>query len=231
MTPVFRSAEEILSAMSPVLSREMVNDRAAFNIEAMDPLSLTFNTESGFRYAFDPGSVSVAFNHRIMAKASSAGPPTMELISRAAPYTVLLKAVSERLIEAVELLKTIEPRILKRIGIVSVTQIELEDAPPGIVELFKELGKPLGGVVDNFNINITTVIDRNSRHIDRCAHALTLPEQPETLATLTFDWMRTIVNPSAAHKSAITDILKNGERDALAYFERLAEGGLSDAGE
>ncbi len=228
LTPNFQAAEQILSSLSSVLNREVENERAAFTIETMDPFNLTFNTESGFRYSFEPGSISVAFNHRIRAKASSAGPPTMELISRAAPYTDLLELVSGRLIEVLDILQIPSARKMTRVGVVSVTQVDLEDAPPGIVEILHQIGMPLGGQVENFNTSITTKISDDEKSTVRCAHNLTLPEKPETLVTLHLDWMRTFKTPSSASKSNASDALKNAQLDALAYFEKFAEGGLSD---
>lgn len=228
--PSFRPSEEILAAMSTVLNREMTDDRPAFQIEALEPFNLTFNTDSGFRYTFDHANASVAFNHRIRAKAASAGPPTMELISQAAPFTELLEEVIERLIEAVDLIANNKTRHIKRVGIVSLTQVTLEDAPPGIIDLFEQIGAPLGGQVKNFSANITTEMARSETAFERCAHTLTLPEPPDTLITLQLDWQRTSLQPARTSKNHVTELLHSSKRDALSYFERVAEGGLSDGG-
>lgn len=228
--PNFRPAEEILAAMSPVLNREMTDERPAFQVESIEPFNLVFNTESGYRYTFDQANASVAFNHRIRAKAASAGPPTMELISQAAPFTELLEKVIERLIEAVDLLAINKTRTIKRVGIVSVTQVTLADAPPGIIDLFGQIGSPLGGQVRNFSANVTTEVSRSDTSFERCAHTLTLPEPPDTLITLQLDWQRTHLTPTRADKSHVVEVLNSGKRDALSYFERVAEGGLNDVG-
>ncbi len=229
--PSFRPSEEYLAAMSPVLNRELDKDRPAFSVESMDPFQLVFNTESGFRYTFDQSNVSVAFNHRIRAKAASAGPPTMELISQAEPFTELLETVTNRLLEAVDILSGVSPRRVKRIGIVSLTQVVLEDAPPGIVDLFDQVARPLGGGAETFNISMTTRLKEDAKTIEKCTHTLTLPEPPETLVTLQLDWQRTFLKTFGSNKSAVADALSSGKREALAYFERVAEGGLYDRGD
>ncbi len=226
--PVFRPSEEYLAALSPILSREVDGDRPAFDVEGIEPFKLVFNTESGFRYTVDHSNASVAFNHRIRAKAGNAGPPIMELISQAAPYTDLLQTVTDRLIEAVDLLSHNRPRRVKRIGIVTLTQVALEDSPPGIIELFDQVAEPFGGGAVSFSVNMTTLINENEKTLDRCVHSLTLPEPPETLTTLQLDWQRTFAGSFGATKSAMAEALRNGTRDALAYFERVAEGGLND---
>lgn len=229
--PNYRPSEEYLAAMSSVLNRELDKDRAAFSVESMDPFQLVFNTESGFRYTFDPSNVSVAFNHRIRAKAASAGPPTMELISQAAPFTELLETVAGRVLEAVELVSAGRSRQVRRIGIVSVTQVVLEDAPPGIVELFDQVALPFGGEAETFNITMTNRLGDNGKTVEKCTHTLALPEPPEKLITLQLDWQRTFANTFGASKAAIGEALHAGKRDALSYFERVAEGGLGDAAE
>jgi hypothetical protein len=227
--PLFRPAEEYLAALSPVLSRELDNDRPAFDVEGLEPFKLTLNTESGFRYTVDHSNASVAFNHRIRAKAGNAGPPTMELISRAEPYTQLLDAVTGKLLEAMELLEATRPRRIKRIGIVTLTQVVLEDAPPGIVELFENAAQPFGGNAASFSMNMTTLLGENEKTSERCVYSLTLPEPPETLVTLQLDWQRTFLGTFSGTKSALADALRTGAEDALAHFERVAEGGLNDA--
>jgi hypothetical protein len=52
--------------------------------------SISFITHDGFKYSATEAIVSVAFNHRLRYRATSAGPPVMEMLSKPMPFTKLL---------------------------------------------------------------------------------------------------------------------------------------------
>jgi len=228
LTSDFLPAEQILASLNSILNEHVDEDRGTFDVETIEPFRLIFNTDSGFRYSFDQKSAAITFNHRIRAQAASAGPPIMELISKAAPYTELLNQVKERLARAVALLPNINSRHISRVGIVSVTQVDLEDAPPGIRSLFEVLGKPLGGTVDSFNCAITTVLNKDYNYIDRCIHTFVLPEPPKKMVTVQLDWQRLFNTSQSASAKSTRQVMDAAQGEALAYFEKVAEGGLSD---
>lgn len=226
--PMFNSASEFLSHMAPVLNLEMDGDRQTFNMEAIDAFSASFVTDQGFRYAYDHSNLAITFNHRIRAEPSSGGPPTMELISRAAPYTQLLDEVAHKLEQATILLPKTSERQIRRVGIVSLTNVELDDAPPGIVDLFENVKATVGGKVSSFATTITSDISNDRAAADRCVYSLTLPEPPKKLAAVQFDWQRTFTDPRIISSKSIRDLLSEAKKAALAHFEAIAVGGLQD---
>lgn len=227
-TPSYTPAEVLLTSLKPILDRETVGERATFQIEQLEAFTAAFNTDDGYKYSVDPLSVAVIYNHRIRATAQSAGPPIMELISEPAPFTQLLQNVSDRLVELAGLLPIVKGRGIKRVGIVSQTTVQLEDAPPGIGMLFEEVGMPFGGTVDSFNVAITTRLKSSDGHVDRCIHTLSLPEDEKKLVTVQLDWQRTFDDAKSVTGSLLKTMLESAKGDALAYYERVAEGGLSD---
>lgn len=226
--PSFVPVDTILGALRPILDREVDGERLKFNIEQHEAFAVAFNTDSGFRYSVDQYTAAVTFNHRIRAKTASAGPPIMELISSPAPYTQLLENVAERLIELTHLLGAVKGKSIKRVGVVSQTTVQLEDAPPGIGQLFEEVGQPFGGSVDSFNVAITTILDKTDERVDRCIHTLGLPEDEDKLVNIQLDWQRSFLEPKNISGNLLKAIVDSAKADALAYYERVAEGGLAD---
>jgi hypothetical protein len=221
-------ADEILSKLRPILDSLYENDKPTFSVETVEVFSATITTEQGYKYTFDQDSFAVSFNHRVRAKPTSGGLPVLELLSKAAPYTELLDQVTDRLLEAIDLV-SIKGRLLRRIGIVSVTAVDMSDAPPGIVRLIDQLSSPFGGPLELLNSVTGTTLSATDNTKDRCLHTFAVPEQEDALATLQFDWQRRFLgdyDPLA--NSDIGRALKHARDDALLYFERVAEGGLSD---
>lgn len=228
-SPSFVPTEQILGSIKPILDRFMDGDRPTFSIEKVDPFSVVINSDEGYRYSFDSLSHTVAFNHRVRAKPSSAGPPTMELISKPAPYTDLLQEVKERLCKASGYTPGFKQRTLRRLGVVSLTQVELDDAPPGIQSLIADITKPFGGPLENMNLAVATSIRSDEKVADRCIHTIVVPEDESELVTLQFDWQRQYVSPITLANANVEKLVEQGLSEALSYFERVAEGGLSDA--
>lgn len=227
-TSAFIPSDAILSAFSPVLNAQVDGDRQTFTIETLEPFAAHINTESGFKYQIDPNALSVTYNHRIKASPASAGPPIMELISKPAPYTELLDDVIDMIHEAAALLPPVRGRLIKQVGVVSQTQVHLEDAPPGIISLFGEIGRPLGGEVQSFNVAITNVINRTDGYLDRCIHTLGLPDDEKKLINVLLDWQRVYTDPKTVSAPTLKNMLETAKSEALAYYERVAEGGLAD---
>jgi len=228
LTPSFIPSSATLANLTEMFNGLCTDEKPTFNIELMDPFALAFNTEPGYRYSADPMSAAVSFNHRMRAVPTSGGPPVMELISKPAPYTSLLGEVNRRLAEFVKLLPVQKGRAITRVGIVSTTNVDFDDAPPGIQEILNIIPRPLGGDFHFMNSSIGTIIKSTSHYVDRCTHSMSVPEDKSGMINLNFDWQRTFNNPVIIAGNEIDRILREAENSALAYFEKLAEGGLSD---
>ena len=151
------------------------------------------------------------------------------MISKPQPFTMLLPAVCDRLLKVVALLIDPKFRLLKQIGIVSSTMVDEEDAPPGILKFVNNITKPWGKTLDAYSFMIVAQLSQQAGRSDRCIHEITNPEDVDSLTTLKFDWQRKFVNdPSVPAIEGLTELLKDAQKDALGYFEELAEGNRFD---
>jgi hypothetical protein len=224
----FASSNSVLEAFAPILDRMVEKERAHFNIVSQEAFSVSFNTEDGFQYGIEPGKVSVGFTHSVKAKAVTGGPPIMEMLSHPLPYTQLLTEVSQKLTEAALLLSKARIRKISKVGIVSNTKIDIEEAPPGITRFVEYVGRPWKGLVDYFSHQIVAEIGESARWSDRCVHTLARPENADELLAIVFDWQRTFKSTQAINPDSLRAILTRAQADALAYFEDLAEGSRFD---
>lgn len=227
LNPSFVPAEHMLSAMAPLLSTFLDGDKPTFNIETLEAFSLVFNTDEGYKYSFDSISNTVGFNHRVRAKPSSAGPPVVEFISKPAPYTELLLEVIKRLRHAVDRIPDINQRAVRRVGIVSFTQVEIGDAPPAIQNLIDEISRPFGGH-EHMNVSVASSLPSDDKFTHRCIHTIIVPEDESGLITLQLDWQKILKHPSTVPSTNVERLLNQSMDEALKYFETVAEGGLSD---
>lgn len=214
--------------MVTITDQYVKGDTQTFTVDEQQPFSIQFTTEDGFRYAIDHGRVSVAFHHRMRAKSVSAGPPTMELITKPRPYTTILSEVCAKTIEAAMLLAGEDARTVNRVGIVASTSLAEEDLPPGIARLVGYVGRPWKNKLDHYNINIVSDLESSDGFKDRCIHYLIKPEDKEKLLTVQFDWQRTLEKPFIATKDSLTQAFDRARKDALGYFEDLAVGSRFD---
>lgn len=224
----FASSNGVLEALTPILDRMVEKERARFSIANQDAFSVSFNTEDGFQYGIEPGKLSVGFTHVVKAKAVSGGPPIMEMLSHPLPYTQLLNEVSQKLTEAALLLSKARIRKISKVGIVSNTKIDTEEAPPGITRFVEYIGRPWKGLVNHYSHQIVAEIGETTRWNDRCVHTLARPEDADELLTIIFDWQRTFKSAQAINPDSLKAILARAHTDALAYFEDLAEGSRFD---
>lgn len=226
--PHVMSSEEILRAFGPILDRSFAGDAAKFSAEFPDAISFAFTTEDGFTYGVDSTRIHVQFRHRMKARPVSGGPPVMELLSRPQPFSELLPEATERLIEATLLLPGISKRQLRRVGVISVTQVDEHDVPPGIGNWIKYLGRPWGGEIDGMSFSINSTLRKSASETDRCVHILKRPENDDELLTLQFDWQREYALPRAVTEASLKAATAEAHKGALAYFEELAEGSRFD---
>lgn len=226
LEPHSASSGAIMDALSPLLDRHYAGDRALFSIDQSQGNVFVFTTDEGYQTNVEPTRLSVRFVHRLRTRQVSAGPPVAELISKAAPYTQLLKGVLERLLETANLLPGPTKRAIRRVGIVSETAVLPEEAPPGIRRFANYVEQPWKSGAQAFAFSMTTNLDNGAGWTDRCIHTITKPEG-DNLMNLSFDWQRVYADGRSV--SALAQLVKDCERAALAYFEELAVGDRFDA--
>lgn len=229
LTPHFAPMEAILNALSPILDRATEKEAKNTTLDqAQTYFSVTFTTNDGFKYAADESKISVAFSHRVKFRLESGGPPVMEMLSTPMPFTALIPVVEEKVIEAALLLPKAKDRLVQRVGVISTTALAEDDVPPGIKRLITYVGRPWSGSIESFNIAITAIISNSRGVTDRCIHTITKPEDKDQLLTLQFDWQRIFVKGWQNTKSNLERITEDAKKDALKYFEELAEGSRFD---
>lgn len=162
-------------------------------------------------------------------KLTSAGPPTVEMTSVAKPFTELLPEVSRRLIDATLALPNAEKREVFRVGVMSTAQVDLDEAPPGIRRFVDYIGRPWHALPDSFVIHLTTKIKEGDEYSDRCIHTLQKNEKEnENLLQMSLDFQRTFSTGYPVDRERLRATLSHAEREALAYFEDVAEGNRFD---
>jgi len=196
--------------------------------EQQQGTGFSFSTEDGFVYGADATKLSVGFQHRMKVKLISGAAPVMEMLSNPLPYTKLLPVVSERLVEASQLLPEIANRKLFQAGIVATTSVAIEDVPPGVSRLIQYMGRPWGGELISYNYSIVSEITATDDWKDKCQHTVIKQEDPEKLLTLVFDFHRTFAAPQSSSRQSLKSIVSSCGESALEYFEDLAEGNRFD---
>ncbi len=190
-----------------------------------DSFGFELTTEDGFTYVVNQESISVSFVHRLKLKNRSGDYPVAEMISRPQPYTKLLPIVCERLLEVTALLINPKYRFLEEIGIVTSTIVDEDEAPPGIHRFNDYVGKPWSNELDAYGLQIVARLNDHSDKADRCIHNISRAENEDGLVNLRFDWQRKFKNQHPIPTTErLSELFKTARKDALAYFEELAEG-------
>jgi hypothetical protein len=228
LTPNFAILDAI-GSFAPILNPLVDQYRnPTFSMDQPQSGGLSITTKNGFVYSVDHSRFSVSFQHRMKATAVSGGPPTMEMLSEALPFTELLAQVSTRLIEAARLLPKLSERKIFQVGVVSVTRVAVADVPPGITKFIEYLGRPWDNNLAAFGFDVVSDFGETENWTDRCQHKLTLPEDTEELMTLSFDFQRRFKTGQTSSEAQMKTLLNKCSEDALQYFERLAEGDMFD---
>jgi hypothetical protein len=128
LDPHFAPTSELLEVFSvPILNKlgaqETSKSRFAVQIDPHNPFALNFSTDDGYQYAVAPGQISISFIHRVRVRTVQGGPPVLQTLSKATPYTQQLGTVLEKLIEATLLLPGPRNRTVTRCGIVTTTRL------------------------------------------------------------------------------------------------------------
>lgn len=225
----FAPSAAVLEAFSPILDRFVTGNKPRFSVDRQEAFVLIFMTEDGFQYSVDPSKISIGFFHRMKVRHISGGPPTMEMLSKPMPFTELLPEVSDKLIEAALLLPNSNKREINRVGIMAVTVVDLDEAPPGIIRFVDYMRRPWNGSAEYFNIQISADLGATSHWSDRCVHHLVRTEgQDQPLVTLQFDWQRKFTSGRPITRDSLKEIFTSAHKGALTYFEDLAEGSQFD---
>lgn len=225
----FASGDAILTALSPILDGLVRDDKALFSVTRQDQFGIGVNLQDGFSYGIDSSKVYVSFQHNMRPKAVSGGPPIMEMLSHPMPYTKLLATALDMLAAATLTVPGNKARKINKVGIVSNTVVDPDEAPPGILRFIEYVSRPWKGFVDGYSFQMITLINKGEKWTDKCIHNIIKPDNANELLTLSFDWQRTFASGQAISKESINRILDNAQRDALDYLENLAEGGMFDA--
>ena len=223
---LYTPLEGLLGPLTPIISQWVDRDKQAFTVDAApDPFNCTLTTFDGYQYSVGPEIFAVEFRHRIRFRPQSAGPPSAELLSKPAPYTELLEQITTRFIDLLRLVTEGKVRKLRRIGIISTTAVNENEVPPGILRFIKYVAKPWETSADAYNIELTTKLPklRTTVVYDRCLHSFTKSEDNEGLVNIRLDWQRYLDDRNFSLAS-LPGLLETAKRDALAYFEELAEG-------
>jgi hypothetical protein len=224
----FAPGNELLNSLSPLLDSLVDGDKPQFQVSNPSPFSVMIQTDAGYHYALEPSKVIVSFNHRMRAKAVSGGAPVMQMLSQAQPFTTLLPAVIRRLVDVTVGVPGARFRKVTRIGIVSTTSVDTDDAPPGVRRLIEHMGRPWNGLGKGSSFQIVGEIATTQGWTDRCIHTYALPESAEEIPSISFDWQRTFKSGHGINKESLLNILKRAELDSGTYLEELAEGDRFD---
>ena len=224
-TQNFVSSGSLLDTISPILDKWVDDEKALFTIDKQDAFSVELTTEDGFHFGIDSARVSVAFVHRLKLKNQSGSYPAVEMISHPRPYTELLPDVCERLLEATALLVDANSRFLEQIGIVSTTYVDEKDAPPGILRFIRHVTEPWNKDLDAYGFQVAAQLKEDHETSDRCIHDIARAEHGDGLVTLKFDWQRKFKKENLIPTGTrLEELLDAARKDALNYFEELAEG-------
>lgn len=230
LLPHYASGDAIIDGLSPILNRMADIVKPSFQVVQQTSFDFQFQVDNGFHYAIEPTKAVVSFRHRMKAKPTSGGPPIMEMMSSPLPYTTLLQEATRRVIEVAPLLPGRKGgRVLQRVGIMSITTVDKEEAPPGIVRFIEYVGRPWNTSPEFFEITVASDLGGTGKGWkDRCIHTLKKSEEAESLLTIQLDWQREYEAEKALTEDALKPLLANCSADALKYFEDVAEGSRFD---
>lgn len=199
-------------------------EKARFSVGHQTSFEVRIDTEEGFQYAVDSIKTTVAFRHRMKAKNVSGGPPTMEMISKPLPFTVLLPEVFKRLMNMTLVVPASKDRKVVRVGVISTTAVGEDQLPPGVARFIEYVGRPWKGSAEQYEIQILSNLQSASGYQDRCIHTVKKTEDPDQLIAVTLDWQRLFNIGQPTDRAKLEDLAAKAEKSALAYFEDVAEG-------
>jgi len=186
-----------------------------------------FRTKRGFAYKVLLDNVIVEFTYSASDKRLAGHRPAIEL-PPVESFGALLEETVDQAARVVSLLSASEPLRVRRVGLLASALMEKSKAPPGVADMIGRHGSFFSGDLIKAESTFVVDLDRAEAHTDRCHHAYAFDdaERPDHL-TVKLDWQRVFRVPLAL--SAPTEQLRRMKDAALAYFERVGQGGLRDA--
>ncbi|WP_149762722.1 hypothetical protein [Neomesorhizobium albiziae] len=231
LEPHFAPSDAVVNAVTPMLDRWISGRKLEFNVTHQETFRVDIQHENGFIYRVEPTKLSLQFQHRLRLRPTSGALPVAEFISHPHPFTRLLEEASESIIEMALLLPSgPKKRSVTQIGVVSTTQVNDEDLPPGLKRLIEFLGKPWPKGLSGYSVRMTADITETSTYADRCIHNISRSSDDENddLITLQFDYQRYSTSPTPLMRDALKREVASATKGALAYFETLAVGDMFD---
>src|SRR5208337_3481586 len=218
----------LLNALSPAVDLMVDGDQQQFSIDLKDALRLTLTSFDGYQYGFEPTKIFVGFVHRATTRIVSGGLPTLVLSSKTVPYTALLDELEFKLLSTMEIINRIKTRRLAGIGIVSTTVTDRTELPPGIERILVYAGKPWKGKLRSLTFQAQAVLQENDNHSDRCIHMIFKSQKDDDPLQIVFDYQRIYKRPQDIESNRLRAATEGLKRDALEYFEQLAQGDRFD---
>jgi len=221
----FASSSTNLDKLTPLLDKWSNGRIDNFKLTKQDSFGIELTTDNGFNYNIGNEIISVEFAHRMRIKPISGGYPIVEVLSKPEPYTKMLIEVSNRTLEASDLVIDPKTRSLTRIGIVSTTLVNKEEAPPGICRFIEYLSLPWGNEMEGYDFQVITNLNDSTLWSDRCIHQITKSDSEDGLITLRFDWQRIFkLKKTFTSIDSLRSSLDSAQKDSIEYLEQLAVG-------
>lgn len=225
----YTSGGRVLDSLSPILDKLVIDGKPKFTLNKHDAFSAEISTESGFQYGITPTQLSVSFGHRLKVRRVSGGVPTVDMLSDLKPYSELLPDTCDKLLQATSCAIDLKTRLVKRIGIVSLTSVAETELPPGVKRLITYLGRPWQDELKYFDVQLITALSGTSSYTDQCVHHITKSEiSDDELITVKFDWQRKYTEGRSMTLDSLGTELESSQKAALKYFEELAIGNMFD---
>lgn len=225
----FIPIDSVLAAISPTLDSSTKDDIPLFTINRPDNTSVSINFFNGYIYGIEPSKIAIAFQHSLRPVPVSGGAPVVEMLSSPLLYTELLTEASRRLKQTTLDITRLRDKKIKRVGIATNSNVDVEDVLPGINMILEKIKSPWPQRVRGYSLQFIVEINDTDTTSDRCLFNFVAPEEKNDMITFNFDWHRVFKNGVAISDRSLERILDDAKRDALAYFEDIAEGAILDA--
>lgn len=228
--PTWRTAQEVLAAIRPVLldnadasdgvSKMQFNVRDPFSVEATIPNGLSFTLTHNqvvctFRYSVEVEDAADEVARLKFARGDSAAVPVTELIADVAALTARLLGLCAGL-EQEKVLKVV------KIGVLMSGRIPKNQMVPGFNRYWKHLAQGMNLI--DYEGNALASISGVDENRTQCHHFLKI-EETQDLATIRLDWQQRF--PKAAMKaSQLASAIDAARKSAIGYFIEFGENGL-----
>jgi len=181
LDPQHHASSRLLEAMRPIVDELFGDGRPTFTVDRHDSFSVAIGANVGYQFSVEPQKVFVDFAHKLEAKLAGAGPPVVRLTSEQRPYSELLPETIGRLVRLVGLVDAVSPRKVHRVGIISKTVVDEQEAPPGVLRFIKSISKPWPGGLSDYGIRIGANLSHSKGVRQRCIHNISVDDSNRVL--------------------------------------------------